>query len=75
MARDVTTVIESCFSAGSGVAAESVAFTMKVDVPAAVGVPEIIPELLKLRPAGSEEPDASDQVTGGAPPELFNVAL
>ena len=31
---------------------ESSALTVKVEVPVAVGVPEMVPELLKLRPAG-----------------------
>jgi hypothetical protein len=41
---------------------ESVATTVKVAVPAALGAPEMVPELLKLRPAGNEEPDARLQV-------------
>jgi len=32
--------------------AESVTVTVKVDVPAAVGEPEIMPELLSVSPAG-----------------------
>ncbi len=40
---------------------ESVTFTVKVKVPAAVGVPEITPALLKDRPAG-KDPLASDHV-------------
>jgi hypothetical protein len=35
--------------------------TVKLWVPAAVGLPKRLPAALKLRPAGSE-PDASDQV-------------
>ena len=34
--------------------AASVTLTVKLDVPEAVGGPEITPELLRLRPAGSE---------------------
>jgi hypothetical protein len=54
---------------------ESVATTVKVVVAAALGVPEIVPELLKLSPAGNEEPGARLQATGGVPPELASVAL
>ena len=39
-----------------------VAFTVNVDVPAAVGVPEIVPELLSVSPAG-RLPEAIDHVT------------
>ena len=54
---------------------ESVTFTVKLEVPAVVGVPEIVPELLKERPAGSAEPDARLQVSEPAPPLACNVAL
>ena len=37
--------------------AASVTLTVKVDVPVAVGVPEMPPELFRLRPAGSEPPE------------------
>ena len=50
-------------------------FTVKVVVAAAVGVPEIVPELLKERPAGSDEPDARLQVSVPAPPLACKVAL
>jgi hypothetical protein len=45
----------------------SVTFTVKLAVPAAVGVPEIVPPALRFRPAGSDPP-ASDQEYGGDPP-------
>jgi hypothetical protein len=45
----------------------SVTFTVKFAVPAAVGVPEIVPLALRFRPAG-RDPPASDQEYGGAPP-------
>ena len=54
---------------------ESVTFTVKVEVPGVVGVPEIAPELLKERPAGSDEPDARLQVSVPAPPLACKVAL
>jgi hypothetical protein len=53
--------------ADTGVGAESVTFTVKVDVPVAEGVPEIVPELLSDRFAGSE-PDTTVQVSVPVPP-------
>jgi hypothetical protein len=75
MAKGVTTVIESCFWAESGVDAESVTFTVNVEAPAAVGVPEIFPEPLRLRPAGRDEPDATLHVSVPVPPVAASVAL
>ncbi len=47
---------------------ESVTFTVKLEVPAVVAVPEITPVLLfKLRPAGNV-PVVMLHVTGGVPP-------
>jgi hypothetical protein len=54
---------------------ESVNFTVKEVVAGVVGVPEIAPELLKERPAGSDEPDAKLQVSVPAPPLACKVAL
>lgn len=48
---------------------------MKVVVAAAVGVPEIVPEPLKERAAGSDEPEAKLQVSVPAPPLACKVAL
>ncbi len=42
------------------------ALTVNVDVPVAVGVPEIVPDELRVSPAG-RLPDSTDQVT----PETF----
>jgi hypothetical protein len=53
----------------------SVNLTVKLVVPAAVGVPEIAPALLKERPAGSEEPVARLHVSAPTPPLACNVAL
>jgi hypothetical protein len=51
----VPTVIESGFVAVCAVVAESRACTVKEEVPAVVGVPEITPvEAFKLNPAGNE---------------------
>ena len=43
----------SSTDAVAGVGAESVTPTVKVKLPATVGVPAIIPPLLKVKPAGS----------------------
>jgi hypothetical protein len=56
-------------------AEESVTFTVKSVVAAAVGVPEIVPEPLKERPAGNDEPEAKLQVSVPAPPLACKVAL
>jgi hypothetical protein len=53
---------------------ESVTWTVKLEVPAVVGVPEITPPELKESPAGSE-PDASDQLYGVTPPAAASVWL
>jgi hypothetical protein len=49
----------------------SVTLTVKPDVPAAVGVPEIVLPA-RVNPAGSD-PLATDQVYGGVPPDAFSV--
>jgi hypothetical protein len=41
---------------------ESVTVTLKLVVPAVVGVPEITPPELRVSPAGSDEPEASAHV-------------
>ena len=53
-------------------AEESVACTVKLDWPALVGVPLIVPALLKLRPAGNA-PDAIVQEYGIVPPVAVSV--
>ena len=52
--------------------APPVTWTVKFDVPVAVGVPEIAPVLASVRPAGSV-PAASDHVYGGVPPVAASV--
>ena len=47
---------------------ESVTFTVKVKVPAVVGVPLIKPLAFKISPAGSVEPAGKLQTTGVRPP-------
>jgi hypothetical protein len=64
----------SCWVAESGVDAASVTFTVKVEVPSAVGVPEIAPEASD-RPAGSDDPEARLQVSVPVPPVAASVAL
>jgi hypothetical protein len=51
---------------------ESVTCTVKLDWPAPVGVPLIVPPLLKLRPAG-KVPDAIVQEYGIVPPVAARV--
>ena len=46
---------------------ESLTFTVNDEVPAAVGVPLICPELPRVSPAG-REPELSDQLYGVVPP-------
>src|SRR5271169_3952586 len=53
---------------------ESLTCTVKFDVPWEVGVPEINPEVLMVRPAG-KAPDVTDQEYGGTPPEAAKAAL
>jgi hypothetical protein len=53
---------------------ESVTFTVNDDVPAAVGVPLICPELLRVNPAGNV-PEEIDQLYGVVPPLAANVAV
>jgi hypothetical protein len=60
-------VILSGCCAESGVGAESVTFTVKGDVPVAVRVPEITPELLSDKFAGGD-PVATLQVSVPVPP-------
>lgn len=67
------TVMSSCWVADIGVGAESATFTVNVDAPAAVGVPEILPEA-SVRPAGND-PEATLQVSVPAPPVAASVAL
>ena len=54
--------------------AESVTRAVNVEDPAAEGVPEIVPDPLSARPAGSE-PDATDHAYGGVPPDALRVWL
>jgi hypothetical protein len=51
---------------------ESATCTVKVDEPAVVGVPEMVPPLLRLRPAG-KAPAEILQEYGVLPPEAANV--
>ncbi len=54
---------------------ESVTFTVKVAVAAAVGVPEIVPVPLSERPVGNAEPEANAQLSVPAPPLACKLAL
>jgi len=53
---------------------ESVTCTVKLDVPAAVGVPEITPAVLNASPAGSE-PLSRFHSMGDVPPEAISVRV
>jgi hypothetical protein len=53
----------------------SVTFTVKLAVPALVGVPDTAPPLLKASPAGREDPLARAHVNVPAPPVAARVAL
>ncbi len=57
----------NCFVADFLGEDESSTLTVNVDVPVVVGVPDIAPELFKLRPAG-RLPEETDQVYGVVPP-------
>jgi hypothetical protein len=52
----------------------SVACILKLNVPVVVGIPVILPELLKLKPVGNA-PSITYQVYGGDPPIAVRVAL
>ena len=58
----------------AGVLSESITCTVKASAPAAVGVPLMVPLLLRTRPAGNE-PLARIQVSGPMPPFRDMVAL
>jgi hypothetical protein len=49
-----------------------VAFTVKPNVPASVGVPVIAPEALKLKPCGSDDPLTSVQTHEPTHPVAVN---
>ena len=54
------------------VLAESLTCTVKFDVPAVEGVPEIVPPVASVSPSGSD-PDVMLQVFPPAPPVAFRV--
>jgi hypothetical protein len=61
--------------AESGVGAlESVTFTVKVVVPAVVGVPLMVPAEERANPAGREVPFPRRKVKGATPTPAINVA-
>ena len=62
------------FVAVSAGTLESVALTVKLDVPAVVGVPVMLPLAANANPVGSA-PAETDQVIGVAPPVDCSVAL
>lgn len=71
----VTTVRLSFAVVATGGLAESATCTVKLKRPPAVGVPEMVPLLSKLSPAGKELPEARLHVKGAIPPDSCKVAL
>src|SRR5271169_788718 len=72
----ITTVIESVSVVDSAVGAESVTFTVNVEVPALVGVPAMVPEVPKVKPAGNDPVPATRlQVRVPVPPLAARVEL
>ena len=69
------TIIESVVVAVAAGEAESVTVTLKLTVPAVVGVPVITPVALSVNPAGSALPVASAHVYGALPPLATRVWL
>jgi hypothetical protein len=63
--------VRACF-VFSGQTEESVAWTLKVNEPVAVVVPEIVPFALRLSPAGSA-PQEIFHLYGGVPPVAVNT--
>jgi hypothetical protein len=72
VAAAVTVILKTLVAVPAGLA-ESLTLTVKLKVPVAVGVPEIAPVLVKLRPAG-KEPLVIDQLYGVVPPLAASVA-
>ena len=69
-----TTTMLRAFVAVSAGTLESVALTVKLDVPAVVGVPVMLPLAANANPAGSA-PAVIDQVIGAVPPVDCSAAL
>jgi hypothetical protein len=66
-----TAIVSACDACWAG-DEESVTCTVKLDCPALVGVPLMIPFLLKIRPAGND-PDRTVHEYGSVPPEAVSV--
>jgi hypothetical protein len=72
--RGLTTMLRLLVAVCAVGLVESVASTVKAEVPLVVGVPEMTPvPAARLRPAGSA-PLLIDQVYGGVPPLAASVA-
>jgi hypothetical protein len=71
MPRPTGTLMDSDFDAA--LPTVSVAVTVKIDIPAADGIPEITPvEAFRLNPAG-KPPEMMDHVSAPVPPAADNV--
>ena len=66
-----TVMVSACDACWAG-EEESVTCTVKLDSPAVVGVPLIVPLLFKLRPVG-KEPEANVHEYGSVPPEAVSA--
>ena len=73
--KPLVTVIERMAVAVCGVGLESVACTVKLVVPGAVGMPVMRPAVFIVRPAGNRLPVASENVYDGTPPVAETLAL
>lgn len=69
VAVEATTTLNALFAVSEFA---SVTVTVKLEVPAVVGVPEITPAALRLNPAG-KVPDVTDHVYGAVPPAACSV--
>ena len=73
--KPLVTVMERTTVAVCGTGLESCACTVKLVVPAAVGVPVMTPATLMVRPTGKELPLASEYVYGRTPPVAETLAV
>lgn len=69
----VMVILSACCTLCCGVP-ESLAVTVKFEVPAAVGVPEIAPAVLMVNPAG-KEPLVTLRVMAPTPPLVCTLAV
>jgi hypothetical protein len=73
--KPLVTVMERTAVAVCGIGLESFACTVKLVVPGAVGVPEMTPAALIIKPLGNELPLASENEYDGVPPVATTLTL